>query len=92
MTTAKKNVKNLILQGEHDKGGGNMAKGITVFYWEDIFLQIVDKLSKYLIIRILFWNSYKIVAIWKYVCNDFIRSTKFDTTNEVDLEFELKLL
>ena len=28
MTTAKKNVKNFILQGEHDKG--NMAKGITV--------------------------------------------------------------
>ena len=29
MTTAKKNFKNFILQGEHDKGG-NMAKGITV--------------------------------------------------------------
>ena len=30
MTTANKNLKKFILQGEHDKGG-NMAKGITVF-------------------------------------------------------------
>ena len=29
MTTAKKNIKKFILQGEHDKGE-NMAKGITV--------------------------------------------------------------
>ena len=34
MTTAKKNFFNFILQGgEHDKGG-NMAKGITVIYFE----------------------------------------------------------
>ena len=30
MTTAKKNFKIFILQGEHDKGG-NMANGITVY-------------------------------------------------------------
>ena len=30
MTTAKENVKKIILQGKHDKEG-NMAKGITVY-------------------------------------------------------------
>ena len=30
MTTAKKNFKIFILQGNMTKGGGNMAKGITV--------------------------------------------------------------
>ena len=46
MTTAKKNSKKFILQGEHDKGG-NMAKGITVFYYklivENLWIVSSDK-------------------------------------------------
>ena len=44
MTTSKKNFKNFILQGEHDKGG-NMAKGITV-YWYSNILNIFGKIIK----------------------------------------------
>ena len=40
MTTAEKNVKNFILQGEHDKGE-NMAKGITVLICTFHFLFLV---------------------------------------------------
>ena len=42
MTTAKKNVKIFNLQGEHDKEGGNMAKGITVVFLNLIEAKIVN--------------------------------------------------
>ena len=68
MTTAKKNVKNFILQGEHDKGGnmtkgGNMAKGITVFL-ERIFFRNSIHL-------IFFLNNIFLIKKIRYKFKDF---------------------